>query len=125
MSAANTALLYNLGLLAFPVTDDLSTTANNTQTAAPVLIGELCRVVTAVANGSFVLKQLLTLEAPPLVFVVNDSANTIKVFSFIGETLNGGANGALSIPTGQSGIFISVPGQKNAGVTDWRAAVIP
>lgn len=126
MSTANTALLFNLGLLAFPVTDDLASTVASAQSAAPCLIGELCRVTSASANGSFVLPSLLNLTAPPLVFVVNDSANTIKVFCAVGETLNGSSNSSLSIGAGTSGIFVSVPNSKGASnVPDWRAANIP
>jgi hypothetical protein len=128
MSVANTALLYNLGLTQFPVYDDLASLVVTVQTGATSLIGEACRVTTAIANGAFTLKSLLTLDGPPLVFVINDSAQTIKVFPFLStaspESINGTANLALSIPTGQSGIFISVPNAKGA-TQDWRAAVIP
>ena len=124
MSVANTALLYNLGLLAFPVTDDLTAGPASTQNGAPVLNGELCRCVSSGVNGSFMLKSLLTQDAPPLVFVVNDSPNTIKVYPFTGENVGGSGNSPLSIPAGQSGIFISVPNAKG-GTQDWRSAVIP
>jgi hypothetical protein len=124
MSVANIALLYNLGLLQFPVYDNLTAGAAATQNGAPLLIGELCRCTSAVGTGSFMLKSLLTEDGPPLVFVVNDSANTINVYPFVGEKINGGTNTALAIPAGQSGIFISVPNAKGATL-DWRSAVIP
>jgi hypothetical protein len=128
MTVANTALLYNLGLTQFPVYDDLASTVVSSQVGATQLIGEACRVTSAVANGSFILKSLLTLDGPPLVFVINDSAQAIRVYPFLSvpspESVNGSANSFLSIPTGQSGIFISVPNAKGA-TQDWRAAVIP
>jgi len=129
MSVANTALLYNLGLLAFPVIDNLSSTvATATQTGAIALVGELHRVTKAVSTGSFILKSLISNEAPPLVFVVNDSAQTINVYPTVGETMNGVANAAFQITTGTSGIFIAIPTAhlaKGASSVDWRAALIP
>lgn len=130
MSVANDALLYNLAITGFPVTDGLVAGPANAQGTAVSIIGELARCISAVANGSFILKSSLSNEAPPLVFVVNDSANTIKVFAFAGENLNGSLNAALSIPSGQSGIFIRVPVQQQkggggGGTLDWRAAAIP
>lgn len=132
MSTANDALLYNLGITGFPVFDDvLIGAANITQALALPVFGELARVISSPAtNGSMILKSSLSNDAPPLAFVVNDSANTIRVFSFAGENLNGSLNGSLSIPSGQSGIFIKVPpattkGGGGGGTTDWRAAAIP
>jgi hypothetical protein len=124
MSTANTALLYNLALLGTPVDDDIiGNGVASSQAGAPVLRSELTRITKAAANDSFVLKSILSGEANSLTFVVNDSANTIKVFCAIGETLGGVLNSSLSIPTGQSGIFVRVP---NAlGTPDWRAAAIP
>ncbi len=131
MSTANDALLYNLGLTGFPVYDDVFiATAQITQALSVPVFGELTRVVSAPANGALILKSLLSNDAPPLVFVVNDSAQTIVVFCFKGENLNGSLNGSLSIPSGQSGIFVRVPptaakGGAGVGTTDWRSAAIP
>lgn len=134
MSVANDALLVNLGLNQFPVYDNLnsSVTAQGTATR---LLGAVNRVTTAAANGSFVLPSLVSLEADSgLIFVINDSAQTIKVFPFTGETNGGVANASLSIPTGQSGIFVAVTAAKTAkggGIApgsfanDWRSAAIP
>lgn len=130
MSTANDALLYNLGLLGFPVTDDVLIAAGTTQAGASPLIGDLIRVTSSIANGALVLKSSVSQEAPPLLFVVNDSAQTIKVFCFAGENLNGTLNSSLSISSGQSAIFVRVPvqtvkGGGGGGTIDWRAAAIP
>ncbi len=128
MSVANTALLYNLGLLAFPVVDNLSSTVAAAQAGATALVGELHRVTKAASTGSFILKSLTSEEAPPLVFVVNDSAQTINVYPTVGETMNGGANTAFQITAGTSGIFIAISTAqlaKGASSVDWRAALIP
>jgi hypothetical protein len=130
MSTANDSLLYNLALQGFAVTDDQNC-GQTTQTLATPIIGDLFRVTTSVSNGSAQLKSSISNEASPLIFVVNDSPNTIKVFPFVGETEGGVANASLSIPTGQSGIFVRVPPQvsKGGGVVqgtgDWRIAIIP
>jgi hypothetical protein len=131
MSIANDSLLQNLATLGFTLTDNLA--ANNaTQALAFPLIGDFCRFLNAAANGTAILKSSLSNEAPPIVFVVNDSAQTMKVYCAIGETMSGVANGSLAIPSGQSGIFIRVPpaiakggGDVGTGVGDWRVAVIP
>jgi hypothetical protein len=128
MSVANTALLYNLALLAFPVTDDLVSTVAASQSGATVLIGELCRVIKASNTGSFMLKSLLNEEAPPIVFVVNDSANTINIYPAVGETMQGSANAAFQITAGLSAIFVAVSTAnlaKSATSVDWRPALIP
>jgi hypothetical protein len=91
---------------------------------------QLNRITLAVANGGCILPSIVSGEAAWIVFVVNDSANTIKVGAFAGETINSVSTatdlsaGVLSIPSGQSGIFIPVPNSKGA-TTDWRSAVIP
>jgi hypothetical protein len=56
-----------------------------------------------------------TAVLPPLLsgrgfisFVINDAPNPIQVFCAPGENLQGSANGSLSIPAGQSAVFIPV-----------------
>ncbi|HEX4828310.1 MAG TPA: hypothetical protein VFV12_08795 [Xanthobacteraceae bacterium] len=125
MSLANTALLYNLGLLGTPLDDDLVGGPASTQVGATPVKGELARCTTSVLNGSFVLKQIQTGEASPLTYVVNDSANAIKVFPHPGEAQGGVANASLTIPAGQSAIFVRVPNSLQTAGADWRSAVIP
>jgi len=130
MSVANTALLYNLGLQEMFVVDDLVAGAAGVRGTAPRLPSQLNRCTVAPANGAFVLPSIISGEANWIVFAINDSAQTIVVGAFAGETINGVATnaalstGTLSIPAGQSGIFIPVPNAKG-GTLDWRSAVIP
>jgi len=124
MSLANQALLYNLALLGTTVDDDLIAFSGGTQSGAVPVRSEAARVIGGVLNSSLVLKSITSGEASQLTFVVNDGPNAIKVFCAPGETLNGGANGSLAIPAGQSGIFVRVPNALSAG-GDWRAAAIP
>jgi hypothetical protein len=133
MSVANDALLVQLAQNGFPIVDDLAA-PTSAQGTATKCIGQVSRFTTAVANGAAILPSLLSLEATGLIFVVNDTPQTIKVFPFTGETEGGVANQSLSIATGTSGIFIAVTAAKTAkggGVApgsfsnDWRTANIP
>jgi hypothetical protein len=127
MSTANTALLYSLGIDGFLVTDDL-VAGGTTQATANRLPGALNRCVVAATNGGFMLPSILSGEGAWITFVINDSPNAIKIYPFLSatspETQGGVANAFLSIPAGQSGIFIPVPNSKG-GTLDWRSAVIP
>lgn len=134
MSVANDALLYNLGANGFPVVDGLVTTAT-TQATATRCLGQVNRFIkVAVAADTAVLPSVNSLEASGMMFVINDDpANALSVWPQGAETING-ANAAVSIPAGQSGIFIAVTAAKiskgggrpfNAFTNDWRFAVIP
>src|SRR5260221_12949088 len=105
MSVANNALLNGLGITGFVNSDDDIFLPNVTwQAAAHPVRGETVRVTAASANSSMRMKSIVTGEAAPITFVINDSAFTIVVFCEVGEKLNGTLNSSLSIPTGQSGI---------------------
>lgn len=138
MSIANDALLLNLGLNGFPVVDALISTAT-TQATATRCTGQVNRFIKIGAAGdTAVLPSVNSLEAQGIVFVVNDDASSggpfaMNVWPQGAETING-ANAAVSIPAGQSGIFIAATaakiskgGGRSAGsfTNDWRFAVIP
>lgn len=133
MSVANDGLLLALGQNQFTINDDM-VAPGTTQAGATKCIGQVCRVTTSTASAtaSMILPSLLTQEAQSPVFVVNDSPNTVRVYPFTGETEGGVTNSALSIPAGQSGIFVKINGAavgKGGGqtsvVNDWRVAIIP
>jgi hypothetical protein len=133
MSVANDALLNALGAEGLPVIDNLSA-ANTTQATATRCTAQVSRFTKVAATGTAVLPSLLSYEAQFLCFIVNDDpTNALLVWPFGTETKNG-ANSSLSVPAGQSAIFIAVRaaqvgkgGGYPAGsiVNDWRAAVIP
>jgi hypothetical protein len=133
MTVANDALLIACGQNQFPVYDGLVGVAVATQNAATRLTGNVNRVTKSVNTGSFVLPQMLTGEADSsMVFVINDSANTINIYPFVGETMQGSANATFQITTGTSGFFLRVYGAsigKGGGnqtpTNDWRPASIP
>src|SRR5260221_4450128 len=106
MSVANLSLLQQLGSVGFWNTDDeivLPSTALNTQTGAYPVRGETVRVTVAPATASMILRSVISGDAAPMTFVVNDSANAINVFPAVGEQNNGVTNAALSIPARQTG----------------------
>lgn len=99
-----------------------------TQAGAGPVLGTVNRVTVAAANGAVIMPSILNGDAgDPFVVVANESANTIQVFPFQGEKMNGVANAALTIAAGAVGIFIKVPNSLlpndlRAG-PDWRSAV--
>lgn len=123
MSLINTSLFYNLAYTIVAFEDNLAGAANNVQAGATPLRCEVNRVTKSGATtNSFILKSILTGDASVLTWVINDSANTINVFPFVGDKQNGVANAGLAIAAGASGIFSLVP---NAlGGPDWRSAAI-
>jgi hypothetical protein len=132
MSIANDALLTALGTNQFPVWDNQSA-LNTTQATATRCTGQVSRFTIVAASGAAVMPSLLTEEAQSIAFVINDGANALAVFPFTGETRNGGGS-ALSVPAGQSAIFIKVTAAqvgKGGGIVpgsftnDWRSAIIP
>jgi hypothetical protein len=126
MSLANQSLLNSLGITGFPLSDDDIFLPNlTTQAGAHPVRGESVRVTAASLNSSMVMRSVLSGDAPPLGFVTNDSGQTIVVFAAVGEQLNGVTNGSLSIPAGQSGIFVRVPNNLAGSSSGWRAAAIP
>jgi hypothetical protein len=126
MSLANSALLNSLGLVGFWVTDDDIFLPNITiQAGAYPIKGETSRVTVASAGSSMLLKSVLSGDAAPMTYVINDSGQAISVFPAVGEQNNGGTNTSLSIPAGQSGVFVRVPNNLAGSSSGWRSAVIP
>ena len=123
MTVANTALLFNLGISGFLVNDD-NIAIGATQGTAWRAGGQLTRIIGGVSNAGLVLPSILSGEAAWLTFVINDGLNTYKIYPSTGESMGGTLNASLSIPAGQSGIFVPVFNSKG-GTTDWRSAVIP
>lgn len=133
MSVANDALLLALGLTGLTLVDNQSA-PTTTQATATRCTGQVTRFTVVPSSGAAVLPSVNTNEAAQIQFVVNDGANALAVFPATGETRNGSANSALSVPVGQSAIFIKVSASqvgKGGGlatgslVNDWRSAVIP
>lgn len=136
MTVANDALLINLGQNDFPVFDDLVASAT-TQNLATKCVSQVNRFIKVVASGAAVLPSLVSLEAPNMIFVINDDpSDALSVFPAPGETINAlGVNAAFTgIAAGTSAIFIAVVAAKAAkggGIVpgsfanNWRAAVIP
>lgn len=130
MSLANSALLNTLAIfLSTPLQDDETAGGPGnvtTQAGATAIIGEAVRVTRGPTIGnSLVLKSVLSGDASPMTFVVNDGPNSINVYPAPGEFNNGTQNQVLAVPAGQSGIFIRVPNNLAGSSSGWRSAVIP
>jgi hypothetical protein len=70
------------------------------------------------ANDPAVLPSLADREETArMVWVVNDGANALSVYCALNDTMNGAANGSLSIPAGGFGVFLKVD-----STLDWRGA---
>jgi hypothetical protein len=101
--------------------DDLVSAANATQTAAVPLTGAFHRVTAGAANSSFIMKSMLSKEAPNIVVVINDGANSVNVYPAVGDTMNGVANAAQAVGAGATGIFVRT---NESDTLDWRANTI-
>ena len=119
MSTTNTAILGHLGRLGFSLDDDKTAGTASSQSGANAITGQVTRVTSAVANGSMILRSILTSDAPNLCFVVNDSAQAIVLYPFSGENMNGSANAGLTIAAGAFAVCSRVK-----STLDWRSAVI-
>jgi hypothetical protein len=58
--------------------------------------------------------------------MVNDTAVALNVYPSPSEKINGTANAALSVPSGQTGFFVPVLNSANNYPTtlDWRSVVV-
>jgi len=120
MSDTNDSLRAHLGLKQHNLDDGVTAGAASAQAGAYAILSDATRVTAAGANGSLILRNILTNDAPPTCWVLNDSAQTIKVYCSVGDNMNGVANASVSLTTGQGGVFVRV--RKNL---DWRGAAIP
>jgi len=130
MSTTNDALLVALAADGFTVLDDLGAPNAANQNTGTALPGPANRFTTSVATGSATLKSIISNECSFLCFVINDSPNSMNVYPFPGEKMNGVANAAFAVPAGQSGFFLRIPptigrGGGGGGTNDWRPAVVP
>ena len=124
MSTTNNAVLKALRVTALFEEDVLVGGAASAQGTATKINRRLTRCTKSVASGSFVLPSLLSEEATQQPhWVVNDTTGAILVYSALGETMNGSTNGNLSIPAGETGIFVPVH-ETASGNNDWRSSAI-
>jgi|SRR5215813_2230463 len=85
----------------------------------------------AVANASLTMESLLSNVAASLVWIINDSANAVAVFSFPGEKMAGALNGSFAVTAGNAGVFVAIPvlikrkgGSSGGGTLNWSPALI-
>ena len=131
----NDALLEILSEDAWPIGDEIFIGAGaSTAQAGGVPVKGCCHRVTknGTANGSLVMKSITSVDAPSMVWIINDDAtNAVKVFCAAGDNMNGSANGSLTVGAASAAVFARVPaqikrkgGSSGGGSLDWRSAVI-
>jgi hypothetical protein len=128
MSLANDALRNSLSLQGWVVDDDQTAgggTGSVVQAGATAIVGMCIRVLRGAAGTSVILKSVLSGDAAPMTYVINDGPNAINLFPAPGEANNGGVNQVLSVPAGQSAICIRVPNNLAGSSSGWRTSVIP
>jgi hypothetical protein len=131
MSIVNDALLATLPNLGVFLYDDLAA-KGTTAATAQILRGQANRFISAVASGAAVLPSLAVIDAPPFMFVINDSTVALTVFPAGTETIMG-VNASQSVPAGQAAFLLAVypmrlakgGGQPPASIkNDWRFTAI-
>src|SRR5215831_13868110 len=122
MSTASAAAVFSMRLIGVPL-DEVTPQGSVQGTAWP--LKRSSRVNGAASNAGVILPSLLTGEAEAPIVVVNDSANTIKVYPALGEKVNGSLNTAVSLTTGQVIVlFPDFNSPTGGGTLDWRGAAI-
>ena len=126
MSLANDSLLKALGEGGYAQQEMTCPNANSQGTATRIT-AQVARCTSNVGNGSAVLPPILSNEADSAYgWIINDGANTIKLFPATGENMNGVANASLSIAAGASAFYYKEPattgkGGGQTGTTNWHA----
>jgi hypothetical protein len=139
MSLANDSILQDLiDQGNFPYMDNLTATAQASsflQASTVCCRSQINRFTNVPSTGTAVLPQMATGEADEMVVVINDGANSMNVYPFVGEKQNGATSAfgavtaALTVPAGQSGVFFMGRGVKRGGVPttlplEWKSGVI-
>jgi hypothetical protein len=118
MSATTVALMGHLARHGFSLDDNLLGGALAAQAGATSLTRNVSRCTkSSAATASFILRDILTNDTDSIVWVINDSANSINVYPFVGQNINGSLNTALAVAAGGFAFFSRIQ-----ATLDWRAA---
>ena len=123
MSNTTTAMLKSLqAQRPSVVVDNLQAQIGGGQQAIPLRDGAHRFLFVRNPGDSAVLPSLLGKEAmSSSIIVINDGSNSMSVYAWPGDTLNGTLNGSLSIASGACGIFIKVD---TGSLLDWRGVAL-
>lgn len=119
MSTTNNALLGHLSHLRIPFTDNLTAGSAATQAGAPSVPTMASRFTLNAGNtGSAVLRDVISLDAPDVCWVINDTAFSMDIYPNANgtQTINGSGS-PLTIASGGFGFFVRI-----RSTADWRAA---
>lgn len=114
MSTTNTSLMGHLGRHGFTLDDSRTAGSAATQATAAPITRDVTRFTVAASTGSAILRDMLTNDSPSMVWVLNDGANTMDLYPFGAQTINGSTS-PLSIAAGGFAFLSRV--QANL---DWR-----
>lgn len=118
MSATNTTLMGHLARHGFTLDDNRSGGALAAQAGAAPITRNVTRcTISSAATASFILRDILTNDTDSMMWVINDSANSINVYPFVGQNINGALNTALAVAAGGFAFFSRIQ-----ATLDWRAA---
>lgn len=117
MSTTTLSLSGYLGRRGYNLDDNRTAGPAAAQATAFPLTSGATRVTVAAATGSFILQDVLTNVAPDVCWVLNDSANSINVYPFSGQNINGALNTPLAVAAGGFALFLRI-----RATLDWRAA---
>jgi len=130
----NDALYEQLGSDGYAVGDDIFIFAGApiVQAGAVAVKAQVHRVVkNLTVNAALIMRSKLTNDAPPFAWLLNDGANDIRVYAFVGELMNGTLNNFFTVTAGNAALFVGIPTQLKrkggfvvAGTLDWRPALI-
>ena len=123
--------------------DDQSALVAGSRDGALRAKGQLCTIITSTTNASVVLPGIWNNEAPPLIVIVNESANTVRIGCSAPagagnsiDTMNGTATtqtmtaGFLALATKSSAICIAsqspfgTNGSSSISPNNWHASVL-
>jgi hypothetical protein len=138
MTIVNDSTLQAFLELQLPMLDNLMATAQASsflQGSTVCLRSQINRFTSVASTGTAVLPQMATGEADPFIVVVNDGANSMNVYPFVGEKQNGATSAfgattaALAVPAGQSAVFVMGRGVKKGGVAtalplEWKSGLL-
>lgn len=128
MSTTNNAVMFVVGgNLQGSFTAELVGGPAATQNTATRINSPLTHVLKSPSTGSFILPSILNGEANELMWVVNDTGNTINVYPAVGEKTNGTPNAAFQITANIAAVFVPVLNStaNYPSTLDWRCTLIP
>lgn len=112
---------------------DFVASGTTQSTATPMNNADFVTVKQASTTGGLLLASVANLDASQVLFVTNDSANTVSVYASGTETINAlSAGTAFNVAASTLGVFVRIPkhlgvihGRTSSATASWSAATCP